>query len=589
MSDKNTIITASFLLIFMAVISVLSMKDDSLTMDEMSHLPAGYSYVSQKDMRINPEHPPLIKDLAGIPLLFIKNIKFPSDIKAWKDDVNSQWDFGSYFLYKTGNPVDKMIILSRIPMILILIMLGIYLFIWTKELFGNSTALTALFFFSFSPTLIAHGRLVTTDVGAAAGAFISTYYFVKFLKDPTKKNIILGGIFFGIAELLKFSLILLIPFFAILVVVKSILKSSDIKIFLKNFYYYFIRCLLVGLIALVLIWIVYSYHVLNYPSQKQAKDTEFILSSFGTKTLTDLNVWMADKPILRPFAQYTLGLLMVLQRASGGNTGYFLGEISAAGWKTYFPFVYLIKEPLGFHILSLIALLFAIGVMFRKNKEGKITERMTNWLNTHFAEFSMLLFIIIYWTSSLTSNLNIGVRHLLPAFPFQILLVSAGITTLFLKGSLIRLKKTFIFAMMLWQVYAVISIYPHFISYFNEIIGGPKNGYLYVVDSNLDWGQDLKRLKIWLDENKIDKAYIDYFGGGNPQYYLKEKYAPWWGLRNPDEIPEGSYLAVSATLLQGGRGKPAPNFDQKTGYYLWLDKYQPMTVIGNSIFVFYIN
>ncbi|GAI09801.1 unnamed protein product, partial [marine sediment metagenome] len=185
MSNRLTHIIAAGLLVFVFIIAFLSIRDDSLTSDELVHLPAGYSYLTQKDMRLNPEHPPLIKDLAAIPLLFIRDIKFPSEINAWQENVNDQWEFGSYFLYRAGNPVEKMIFWDSIPMILILVLLGFYIFRWARELFGNKTALLALFLFSFSPTFLAHGRLVTTDVGAAAGVFIASYYFLKFLKDSS--------------------------------------------------------------------------------------------------------------------------------------------------------------------------------------------------------------------------------------------------------------------------------------------------------------------------------------------------------------------------------------------------------------------
>src|SRR3989338_7641271 len=218
MTNRQTNIIASVLLIFVFVITVASMSGDSVTMDEVAHLPSGYSYLTQKDMRLNPEHPPLVKDLAAIPLLFIKGIEFPYDIKAWQSDVNGQWDFGFNFLYGRGNPVDKMIFWGRIPMILILILLGFYIFKWSRELFGNNGALLALLLFSFSPTFLAHGRLVTTDVGAAAGALIATYYFIKALgsagastelsrmsSPQAKKSILKAGIVFGLAELAKFS------------------------------------------------------------------------------------------------------------------------------------------------------------------------------------------------------------------------------------------------------------------------------------------------------------------------------------------------------------------------------------------------
>lgn len=141
---------------------------------------------------------------------------------------------------------------------------------------------------------------------------------------------------------------------------------------------------------------------------------------------------------------------------------------------------------------------------------------------------------------------------------------------------------------MLWQAFTVIAIYPYFLTYFNEIVGRPDQGYHYTVNSNLDWGQDLRRLTKWVDEKGIDKIYVDYFGGADVQYYLKEKFSPWWGTRNPQELPSGSYLAVSVSFLQGGRGKPVPGFNQDHSYYLWLDNYEPIAKIGNSIFVYKI-
>ena len=593
LSNRLTNLITAFLLTFVFLAAVFSMKDDSVTMDEVAHLPAGYSYLTQKDMRLNPEHPPLIKDLAAIPLLFIKNIKFPSEIDAWQKDINGQWTFGYNFLYHSGNPVDKMIFWGRIPMILILVLLGFYIFKWTKELFGNKAALLALFLFSFSPTFLAHGRLVTTDVGAATGVFIATYYFLRALQESSKRNIILAGVSFGLAELCKFSVILLIPFFVFLALIWWLVKLGNLKQVFKIL-------ILVFIIGYLLIWSIYQYHIWNYPVQRQVQDAKVFLSAYPDFIQKPI-LWASNKPILRPYAQYLTGLFMVFHRAAFGNTTYFLGEVSNLGWKNYFPIVYLIKEPLSFHILTLIALLYAawlmnvrssspfttLGWLIKKPFWVKPFSRAKNWIKDHFPECSMLAFIGLYWVVSLTSNLNIGVRHLLPIFPFTILLVSAT-TISWLKSPFLKLKSIFLAGILLWQAISVISIYPHFLAYFNELVGGPDKGYIYTVDSNLDWGQDLKRLKKWVDEKGIDKIYVDYFGGGDAEYYLKEKYAPWWGTKDPQELPKGSYLAVSATFLLGGQGKPVTGFNQPCGYYRWLNKYTPKMKIGYSIFVYYI-
>jgi len=242
---------------------------------------------------------------------------------------------------------------------------------------------------------------------------------------------------------------------------------------------------------------------------------------------------------------------------------------------------------LAFHILLITAILYAVWLIKKPFWQEPI-KRGFNWIKYHFAEFSMLAFVALYWIVSLKSSLNIGVRHLLPVFPFTILLVGGTIKKWLERPCLRNIKRLLLVLLLIWQFFSVIRVYPYFIAYFNELVGGPKNGYIYVVDSNLDWGQDLKRLKKWVDQNNIEKIYIDYFGGADTEYYFGEKYAKWWGTRDPKELPKGSYLAVSATFLQGGRGNPVPGFDQPYGFYRWLDKYTPITTIGYSIFVYHI-
>jgi len=609
MSNRLTSIFAAILLVVMFFLAVFSIKDDTFTFDETAHIAAGYSYLTQKDYRLNPEHPPLVKDLAATPLLFL-NLNFPKNDPSWiqKDPQYNpppwwtQFDFASAFLYKANNNPDQIMFWSKLPMILLMIFLGWFIFYATKKLFNKEAALIALFFFAFSPTILAHGRLVTTDVGAALGAILATYFWLKFLKNPNKKNIFFAGLIFGIAMILKFSLITLIPFFGFITIIYAWLFAE--KKPLVEVLRYVGRAILIGIVGSVfIIWPVYFYHTLNYPPQQQIRDTQFLLSTTSVpKILAEIDVWLAKSPVLRPFGHYVLGLLLAVNRSTTGNTTFFLGQISAQGWKNYFPVVYFIKEPLAFHILTLIALLYiawsmnirsstplaTLGWLIKKLFWQNTWFRMKNWTKNHFPEFIMVTFLGIYWLTSLTAKLNIGVRHLLPVFPFTFILV-AYVLSLMLKPPYLKTKYAFLGAFLLWQIVSVVSVYPHFLAYFNELAGGPDKGYLYAVDSNLDWGQDLKRLKTWLDENKVDKIYLDYFGGGNTEYYLGQKFAPWWGTRNPEELPKGSFIAVSASQLQGGRGIPVKGYDGPTGFYNWLNSYTPIAKIGYSIFVYKIN
>lgn len=582
-------IAAGLLLLIIFLLTFFSLENDTFTFDETAHIGAGFSYLTQKDYRLNPEHPPLIKDLAAFPLLFL-NLNFPKDHPSWIQENPPPWwaqfDFATQFLYKSGNDPDKILFWSRLPMIFVLVFLGWFLFYSTKKFFGPQVALISLFFFSFSPTFLAHGRLITTDVGAALGVVLATFFWLKFLKNPNIKNIFLTGLIFGITMLLKFSLITLIPFFGFITIVYAWLFSE--KNFSNNLLKYIAKAFLVGFVGLIfIIWPVYFYHTLNFPHSQQIRDTEFLMrTSSIPKFLQDFDIFLAKNSILRPIGHYLLGVLLAVNRSATGHTTFFLGKISAEGWKTYFPIVYLIKEPLAFHILTIISLIFVV-FLIKKPFWQNTFQRIKNWIKNHFVEFTFLTFLIIYWLTSLTAKLNIGVRHLLPSFPFTFVLV-ALVLNLILKPPHLKIKYAIFSIFAFWQIISVVSIFPHFLAYFNELVGGPKNGYLYVVDSNLDWGQDLKRLKKWIEENKIDKIYLDYFGGGNPEYYLKEKFQPWWGQRNPQELPKNSFLAVSVSQLQGGRGIPVKGYNGPTGYYNWLNNYSPVAKIGHSIFVYFI-
>jgi hypothetical protein len=550
-------------------------------MDELPHLPAGYSYLTQKDMRINPEHPPLIKDIAAIPLLFMKNLNFPKENKSWTTDINGQWDFGNQFLFKSGNSADEMIFYGRMMMILVLMVFAVLLFYFVYKNFGGPVAILSLFLFCFSPTILAHGRLVTTDIGASFGVFLTIFTFFNFLKNPSKKNILFASLALAFAELAKFSNIILFPYLIIITFIWWLINRKDFKKLALNL-------ILIFVLTFIFILPIYQYHVLNYPLEKQFSDTQFLLKNLNNDFIVNSLLWMTDKPIFRAYAQYFLGVFMAMTRAVGGNTTYFWGEITNVGWLSYFPVVYFLKESLPFHILTIIALVFAIFSLIFRQKTGDFLKDIKNLLQKYFLEFCIFAYVVVYWATALKSNLNIGVRHLLPAILLTYILVAIGIYKFLEKQNRLKIKVFFIALLLSWQAAGIFFTFPYFISYFNEIGGTYKNGYQYVVDSNYDWGQGLKRLKNWTEENKIEKIYIDYFGGADLDYYFRNKYEKWWGQRNRSEIAPGNYLAISATFLQNGKGVLVKNFKAPSGFYRWLDQEDLVARPDPSIFVFKI-
>jgi len=296
---------------------------------------------------------------------------------------------------------------------------------------------------------------------------------------------------------------------------------------------------------------------------------------------------------------------MVGKRTVGGNTTYFLGEVSRSSWRAYFPVVYLIKEPLAIHVLSLAAVLILLSTLWRRPRVINLEpmkDRIVSYTRTYFIEVVLGLFIAFYWLVSIAANLNIGVRHIIPVFPFTFLLVSRIILGYLHKRPNLEFdlssntakeltsfyinkfwKYVALFIVVLWYIISPLSQYPLFTSYFNELVGGQKNGYKYIADSNLDWGQDLKRLAQFVEENNIDKIHLNYFGGGFPAYYLGDKYISWWSARGPEK----GWHAVSATFLDEAFGTPVGIYKRtEQDSYLWLHDKEPIAMVGNSIFVF---
>ncbi len=615
---------------------------ESPIMDELAHIPAGYSYVRLLDNRLNPEHPPLLKTLSALPLLAM-NLNFPTGENAWRNDVNGQWAVGNQFLYKSGNDADKIIRWARVGPILLTLILIVLIYIWSRELLGAWWALLPSFLFALSPNILAHSHYVTTDIAAAFGMVFGTYFFLKFLHHPSKKNLIYAGLAFGVAELTKFSVALLIPYFVFLIAVFYIVSvwnswrettpGERLRRFGVRALRYVRALIVVFAIGYVLVvYPVYALFTTNYPMEKQTADTEFILTSFAggptpagaickpARCPADLDIWMTKNQVTRPMAEYLLGLLMVLQRSAGGNTAYFLGEVSAAGSPGYFPTVYLLKEPLPILAIVVVALLLGLkGILKTAFRAPRSAFRsFMDYLSVNFTEFSMIAFIVLYWAWSINSPLNIGFRHLLPTLPFTYMLAASAwkkwVTGYEWRGmfasvaSIIRglgnaarsaVKYAFLIVLLLWLVVETAVAAPYFLSYFNGFAGGVLGkdawtGYRYVTDSNFDWGQDLLRLKEFVDARpEIDKVAVDYFGGGDVKYYLGDRAELWWSSRGNPADQGIKWLAVSVNTLESAIQPPAPGFERKPeDEYRWLTgsrSPEPDYRAGTSIFIYKLN
>ncbi len=645
--SKIPFVFLSILVVVSAFFMLRGAYQESATMDELAHIPAGYGYIKLLDYRLNPEHPPLIKALAAIPLLF-QEIKFPTDDKSWKDSLNGQWDAGKKFLYGSGNNADNILFASRIFPIILTLFFIILIYVWANELMGRWWALLPTLLFGFSPTVIAHGHYVTTDIGAALGTFLATYAFIKFLLSPKKGNIIFAGITLGIAELMKFSNVLLLPYFVIIGIIFLIFEKMRIKNLreeekevytkTKNVKKYIVQFFIILIIAFLIIFAVYTLFTLHYPHERQIEDSQKILQSFSPQWIAKISLLLTESTLLRPLGEYSLGLLMTFQRAAGGNTGYFLGEVSNLGWWYYFPIVFLLKETIPSLLIIFFGILFSCMHIIRgMKKEKSAIKRFSDYLGTNFAEFSMFIFVVIYWVYSMKSPLNIGMRHLIPTLPFLYILATSALKTAFntlFSGNKqgtqnipsknysvstysyehadtkkITIRRIGLGILILWFIGETFAASPYFLSYFNQMGGGTLGGFRYVADSNYDWGQDLKRLKSWVEEknndgdpnNDIKKIAVDYFGGGDPKYYLgNDRVVEWKSIKGNPRAENIEWLAVSGNVLVQASGKKMGTFPQKDDErYLWLHELKPTQAeyapiptpdarIGTSIFIYHL-
>ena len=582
---------AVVLLLAAAAFAIGSMWFDSAVRDEMPHITAGYSYLTKGDYRINPEHPPLIKELAAAPLLLI-DVYFPDQDPSWTSRVNDQWELGGKFLYRYGNDADKMLFWARIMMVLVFLVGGWVLYRWTEKITKKrELALIALVLFLFSPNMMAHGRFITTDMGATVFSLFALYAYYLYLEKPDWKKYLWAGVVFGLALLAKFSTFLLIPTFLLIGLIYGIgsYRKNRWKLMYKETAIQIGKAIGVIVIGYLLVGLWYTPLIWNMPVSVQhaliddsIKDSDLGHLGFNTK----LNL-MTDVPVLRPYSQYLLGFLMVSAHTTGGHTTYFFGQLGTH-WPDYFVFAYLLKEPIAAQILlyfaTLLLIIYGVSSLIKRSRGEKPKNK--HWLRQNAVILGYAFLAALVFGMASANKLQLGIRYILPIFPFLYMFTAIMIGKF--SQQLDKKKKIGLYyanvavvvLLLGWFVTENVLAYPSYLPYFNEFVGGSHNGWKYMVDSNVDWGQDLIRLKQFMDTNNIPMIKVDYFGGGDLDYYLGNRYEVW-GF---DKKPSTGWFAISASAVQWNTLNPPDR-----GNYHWLtDHYDPVEFVGDSILVYHV-
>jgi 4-amino-4-deoxy-L-arabinose transferase-like glycosyltransferase len=541
------------LLIVLGVQLFFSVRRESQTWDEGNHIFTGYRSWTHGDYGLNPEHPPLVKLFVTVPLLWTQPKSPALEERFFKEDAFLR---GKEFLYQ--NDPDKILAQTRTAAAILTLLTALVVFFGTREMFGTGAAFVALTLLVFDPNLLAHGALITTDVGLACFMFLSVYMFYRFVKAPSALRLIAAGVSVGLVLAVKHTGLLVLPILFLLTICE-IFGARTLKLLGS--------LALIMLIGWIVLWSTYRFHYDARPNGLQMNPP---LATYveGLKPYEAWPIRTAARFHVLP-ESYLYGLVDVKLTANY-YTSYLLGKVYAHNVWFYFPVAFLIKSTVA--VLALF--LLTAGVI--------ATRRLNHWREIIFLVVPVIFYLIV----ALTVGMNIGVRHILVVYVFLYVLIGGAMWALMAKNR----KWTYGVGILL-LVHAASSVraFPNYIPYANELWGGPSQTHKYLTDSNSDWGQQLKSVKQYLDQRGVKECWFLYFAEGvaEPSYYdIPCKPLPTistlW-LNVPIEVPtsiDGPVL-ISASNLSGvefGPGSLDP--------YGQFKLLKPTAVIDNGVFVF---
>ncbi|MBP7687953.1 MAG: glycosyltransferase family 39 protein [Thermoflexales bacterium] len=524
----------ALLLLMLAQLATAS-PSQSAAFDEGYTITYGYAYLRGGDARLSRgQNPPLTNVLIALPLLLKDDIVFPAQDVSWlKPDI---FGFSDQFMWRVNLNPQRMVLLARLPEMMLALLLACVLFAFTRLLFGERAALAALLVCAFDPNILAHGHIVGTDLGVTFFMFVAMWQWTLALKRNQLKHVIAAGVLTGAAFATKYSAVWLVP-----IALGVSLIYPDLRRFFGR---RLIMGLLVGVMALIVIWGTFAF-------------------SLGPIDPGGLSV---------PAPQYWQSLSGVRTRVELSTPAFMLGQISASGFLGYYPFVFLVKTPLP----TLILLVIGVVSLVRRRSRKDVA-----------AWFPPLLFVL----AAIFGGLNLGYRLMLPVLPFALMIAGQGVNAVLIPSKRIQAWRPGVVAVLsLWLIVDVVSINPNHVAYFNQLINRERD-YEVLVDSNLDWGQDLIALRDWQRARQLDDLNVVYYGSARPEAYdLKVNLLPSFSLRDYGPEINGftayalkpGWYAVSVSSLQLGL------LYSRWGLYTPFKNLQPVERVGRSFLIYHV-
>jgi hypothetical protein len=542
----------AFLLALMGVnyLSVLPKKN--LTIDETIHIPAGY-YDLHREFRINLEHPPLVKMLAALPLLFTQT-QAPR-----LDPSRRYWDYQVAGAFWQANEAqyERLTFWPRVPMVGIALLLGVLIFVFARHLFGPRAAVLAVALYTLEPTVLAHGRIVQTDLPSALTYLLFSFALYFYLQMPTFRRALYVGLSAGLALVTKFSMVALAPF--------VVLPLLGLFIFAPKLGQR--RWLVAAQIGIAIATLILVLNAAYFFYHRPPVSYATVLAATGGFDIGDepprglmAQTYVASQYFIP--GDFINGLARVVFLDSKRSPAGLLGMYAKNGWWYYFPVAFALKTSIPFLLLSVVSAAWAVWVFSRRRDERLLV---------------LLVPLFSFAALSMMSSINIGIRHFLPAYPFLFILSGALLDSVLAWRRKRPLMIAAVLLLFFWMSLVAVRAYPDYMTYMNLLASRGPHWY-YLSDSNVEWGDDIKGLAQYLRERGENEVCATTWG-----YEMLEKY----GIKllrgapaNPNLSPT-RYVAVGASFLNGSI---ISNHDEFAAYR----DLKPEKIIGGSIYLYRI-
>jgi 4-amino-4-deoxy-L-arabinose transferase-like glycosyltransferase len=546
--------------------------------DEVAHVPAGVSHWQTGSFCLDRVNPPMARMIAAAPVL-LAGPRTDYHRLDPRHGIRREWEVGEDFIKANGGRSYDLIRLARLPGVLWSVLGGWLAYRWARELYGEPGGYVALIVWCFEPTILAFAPVVTPDLPSAVAGLAAVYLFRQHLRRSRWSTAVTAGVALGLALLAKHTLVLLFGILPLLWFVHRYprpLGGGPTKLRRE-----LLQAALIGAIGLYTLNAGYGFQGTGRSLGGYRFVSRLFTGDDGSSNRFQ-GSWLGRAPVPLP-EDYLAGIDLQRRDFEGGFQSYLNGTWRDQGWWYYYLEALALKEPVGLWALGA----WGLGMLLVRHP------------GTAGLREELLLLIpaaVFLGVVSAQTGFSHHMRYVMPMFPFVI--VGLGKLGYYFRPGR-RLGAFAVSGLLAWAGASSLAAYPHSLSYFNEVAGGPANGHAFLLDSNIDWGQDLLRLRHWLREHPEARPLrLAYFGSADPRLFGLEYRLPPLdpaGLRAEleDCLARGvdAYYAVSVTLL---RGKRFPVFDGRGGWeqvetnhsFDFLREIPPVARAGYSIYIY---